>query len=157
MTVGQAGAFYNGVAFVSAFALVPVTRRLGARSVHAVCLAASGVAMLAIPLISVEPWLYLAMIGVGLGWASMMGNPYVMLTDAIPPHRFGIYMGIFNMFIVVPMIIESISMSFIYRSLLGGDPRNVLYLGGVLMLVGALATLRVQAGTTSAAPAQAKI
>ena len=102
--------------------------------------------MLAIPQISREAWLYLPMIGIGLGWASMMGNPYVMLTDAIPPARFGIYMGIFNMFIVLPMMTESLTVPLFYRSLFSGDPRRILYAGGVLMLLGAIATLRVDAG-----------
>jgi len=146
LTVGQIGAFYNAVAFVSALMLVPVTKRYGARVVHAVCLAASGAAMLAIPGIGVEGWLYLPMIGIGLGWASMMGNPYVMLTDTVPSARFGIYMGIFNMFIVVPMMIESLTVPLFYRPLLGGDARGMLYVAGALMLAGTIATLRVDAG-----------
>jgi maltose/moltooligosaccharide transporter len=76
----------------------------------------------------------------------MMGNTYVMLADSIPAERNGIYMGIFNMFIVIPMLIQTLTMPLIYRPLLGGDPRNVLMLGGVLMIVGAIATLFVNAG-----------
>ncbi len=56
------------------------------------------------------------MVGIGLGWASMMGNPYIMLADAIPPARTGVYMGIFNMFIVIPMLIESLTMPLVYRA-----------------------------------------
>ncbi|WP_293874505.1 MULTISPECIES: MFS transporter [unclassified Sphingomonas] len=143
LTVGQIGAFYNAVAFVAALAMVPVTRRHGARIVHAACLAISGAAMLTIPGVASEQWLYLPMIGIGLGWASMMGNPYVMLTDTVPPARFGIYMGIFNMFIVIPMMIESLTVPLFYRPLLGGDARGMLYVAGVLMVIGAVATLRV--------------
>ncbi len=146
LTVGQVGAFYNAVAFVAALSLVPITRKLGARGVHAICLAASGIAMLTIPGVGHEAWLYLPMIGIGLGWASMMGNPYIMLTEAIPPARFGIYMGIFNMFIVIPMMIESLTVPIFYGPVLGGDARNILYLSGVLMLLGAAATMRVDAG-----------
>ena len=109
--------------------------------------------MLAIPGIATEGWLYLPMIGIGLGWASMMGNPYVMLTDAIPPARTGIYMGIFNMFIVVPMMIESLTVPLFFRPLLGGDARNILYVAGALMFAGAIATLRVQAGNRVTTPA----
>jgi maltose/moltooligosaccharide transporter len=141
---GQLGAAYNLVAFVGAFALVPVTRRFGARIVHAVCMVASGAAMLAIPGLTSESGLLIAMIGIGLGWASLMGNPYVMLADAIPPERTGIYMGIFNMFIVIPMMIESLTIPLVYRPLLGGDPRNILILAGVLMLGAAVATMRVR-------------
>ncbi|GAA0659565.1 maltose/moltooligosaccharide transporter [Sphingomonas insulae] len=145
LTVGQIGAFYNAIAFVAALAMVPVTRRHGARIVHAVCLAVSGAAMLTIPSVASEQWLYLPMVGIGLGWASMMGNPYVMLTDTVPPPRFGIYMGIFNMFIVIPMMIESVTVPLFYHPLLGGDARGMLYVAGALMIVGAIATMRVGA------------
>jgi maltose/moltooligosaccharide transporter len=146
LTVGQLGAFYNAVAFVAALALMPLAKRYGAKAVHACCLAASGAAMLAIPALPSEGWLFVAMIGIGIGWAGMMGNPYIMLTGMIPPARNGVYMGIFNMFIVIPMMIESLSIPLFYRSLLGGDARVVIVLGGVLMLVGAVATVMVGRG-----------
>ncbi|MBB6505881.1 maltose/moltooligosaccharide transporter [Sphingomonas endophytica] len=146
LTVGQLGAFYNAVAFVAALALMPLAKRYGAKAVHACCLAASGAAMLAIPALPSEGWLFVAMIGIGIGWAGMMGNPYIMLTGMIPPARNGVYMGIFNMFIVIPMMIESLSIPLFYRSLLGGDARGVIMLGGVLMLVGAVATVMVGRG-----------
>jgi maltose/moltooligosaccharide transporter len=146
LTAQQIGAFYNFIAFASALVLIPIVRRLGARSVHAACLAASGSAMLLIPGMDSKAWLFLLMLGIGVGWAGMMGNTYVMLADAIPPARTGIYMGIFNMFIVIPMLIETVTMPLIYEPVLGGDPRNALILGGVLMLLGGVATLFVQAG-----------
>lgn len=144
----QLGALYNAIAFAAALLLIPVVRRWGPRSTHAVCLAASGVAMLAIPWIDATSFnlFYLAMIGIGVGWAGMMGNTYVMLADAIPPERNGIYMGIFNLFIVIPMLIETLTMPLIYHPILGGDPRNALCMGGVMMLAGAFATLLVDAG-----------
>jgi maltose/moltooligosaccharide transporter len=146
LTTQQAGAMYNFVAFLGALALIPVVARFGARHVHAVCLAASGAAMLMIPGANTPIALFVLMLGIGIGWAGMMGNTYVMLADCIPPERNGIYMGIFNMFIVIPMLIQTLTMPLIYRPLLGGDPRNVLMLGGVLMLAGAVATLLVDAG-----------
>ncbi len=141
---GQIGGFYNFIAFIAAFAMVPIARKMGARPVHAVSVAASGIAMLALPYCSSQAMLFIPMIGIGLGWASMMGNPYIILTDSIPPARTGIYMGIFNMFIVIPMMIESLTMPLIYRPLLGGDPRHVLMLAGVLMLLAAVATLAIR-------------
>jgi maltose/moltooligosaccharide transporter len=66
-----------------------------------------------------------------------------MLIDMIPPERNGVYMGIFNMFIVIPMIIESLTVPLFYHSLLNGEPRNILYLAGALMVLGAIATARV--------------
>ena len=146
LTAQQAGAIYNFVAFLGALALIPVVKRFGARPTHAVCLAASGIAMLLIPGASTPAALFVLMLGIGIGWAGMMGNTYVMLADCIPPQRNGIYMGIFNLFIVIPMLIQTLTMPLIYEPLLGSDPRNVLMLGGVLMLAGALATLLVDAG-----------
>ena len=146
LTTQQAGAIYNFIAFLGALALIPVVRRFGARHTHAACLAASGIAMLLIPGAATPTGLFVLMLGIGLGWAGMMGNTYVMLADCIPPKRNGIYMGIFNLFIVVPMLIQTLTMPLIYRPLLGGDPRHVLMLGGGLMLAGALATLLVDAG-----------
>lgn len=91
------------------------------------------------------------MLGIGIGWASLMGTPYIMLADCIPPERTGVYMGIFNMFIVIPMLVESVTLPFFYRPLLGGDPRHVIMLAGAMMLLAAIATLRVGA-TTGRAP-----
>ena len=146
LTTQQAGALYNFVAFLGALLLIPIIARLGARITHAACLTASGIAMLLLPGVDTPAALFVLMLGIGIGWAGMMGNTYVMLADCIPPQRNGIYMGIFNMFIVIPMLIQTLTMPLIYRPLLGGDPRNVLILGGALMLLGALATLFVNAG-----------
>ena len=156
LTAQQIGAFYNFVAFVGAILLIPTVRRFGARSVHAVCLAASGTAMLLIPGMEAKLPLFGLMIGIGIGWAGMMGNTYVMLAESIPAERTGIYMGIFNMFIVIPMLIETLTMPLIYDPLLGGDPRNALLLAGALMVAGAFATLFVDSGRpvrTGARPA----
>ena len=146
LTTQQAGALYNFIAFLGALALIPIVRRLGARLTHAFCLTASGAAMLMIPGVETTAALFVLMLGIGIGWAGMMGNTYVMLADAIPPERNGIYMGIFNMFIVIPMLIQTLTMPLIYEPVLGGDPRNVLLLGGCLMIIGALATMLVDAG-----------
>jgi maltose/moltooligosaccharide transporter len=141
---GQLGAFYNAIACISAFAMVPFARRFGARPIHAVAMIASGVAMLTIASTGSIPLLVVAMVGIGIGWGSLMGNPYLMLANAIPPERTGVYMGIFNMFIVIPMMIEILFVWLAYRPLLGGDPRHALMLGGVMMLAAAWATWRVR-------------
>ncbi|KEO86521.1 sugar transporter [Erythrobacter sp. JL475] len=146
LTTQQAGALYNFIAFLGALALIPVVARFGARHVHAVCLAASGAAMLMIPGASSPIGLFALMLGIGIGWAGMMGNTYVMLADCIPPERNGVYMGVFNLFIVIPMLIQTLTMPLMYDAILGGDPRNVLLLAGGLMLAGAVATLWVDAG-----------
>ena len=146
LTTQQAGALYNFIAFLGALVLIPIVRKLGARLTHAFCLTASGIAMLLIPGVETTAALFMLMLGIGIGWAGMMGNTYVMLADAIPPERNGIYMGIFNMFIVIPMLIQTLTMPLFYEPLLGGDPRNVLLLGGALMILGAIPTIFVDAG-----------
>ncbi len=141
---GQLGAFYNAVACVSAFAMVPVARRLGARRVHAAAMIVSGAGMLLVASTASVPLYVMAMVGIGVGWGSLMGNPYLMLADSIPPERTGVYMGIFNMFIVVPMMIQIVVVWLAYDALLGGDPRRVLALGGVMMGLAAVATTAVR-------------
>ena len=141
---GQIGGFYNAVAFVAAFAMLPFTRRLGAKAVHAFCLTAAGIGMWFIPEIHDKAWLFVPMIGVGLAWASIMGNPYILLAGSIPPERAGVYMGIFNMFIVLPMILQMLTLPLYYNSLLGGQPENVIRLAGALLLAAAVAVCFVK-------------
>ncbi len=142
---GQVGGFYNAVAFVAAFAMVPFTKRLGAKWVHAFALLAAAAGMWALPGIRSEGWLlFLPMVGIGLAWGSIMGNPYVLLAGSIPPERAGVYMGIFNMFIVIPMLIQAVTLPLFYDSLLGGRPENVIRLAGVLLALAAVCVLRVR-------------
>ena len=139
LVTGQVGAFYNFIAFVTAFAMVPVTRRIGAKWMHVIALVAASVAMLAIPAIADRTLLFVPMLGIGLAWGSMMGNPYVMLSDSIPKARVGVYMGVFNMFIVIPMLIQNLTLPLFYESLLGGNPANVIRLAGALLGCAAVA------------------
>jgi maltose/moltooligosaccharide transporter len=139
LVVGQVGAFYNFVAFVAAFAMVPITRRIGAKWMHSIALVAASVSMLVIPAIQDRALLFLPMLGIGLAWGSMMGNPYVMLSDAIPRERVGVYMGVFNMFIVIPMLIQNLTLPLFYDSLLGGNPAHVIRLAGALLGCAAMA------------------
>jgi maltose/moltooligosaccharide transporter len=144
---GQIGAFYNFVAFLAAFALVPFARRIGPHVVHAVCLLLAGAGMLAIPHIHTPVLLLVPMVGIGLAWASIMGNPYVILASSLPPERTGVYMGIFNMFIVIPMIIQIFTLPLVYRGWLGGNPENVIRLAGALLIcaAGAMRLVRYNA------------
>jgi maltose/moltooligosaccharide transporter len=155
---GQIGGFYNFVAFIAAFAMVPFTRRFGAKPMHAICLLAAAAGMWALPGISAEDgkWLlFVPMLGVGLAWASIMGNPYVLLAGSIPPERAGVYMGIFNMFIVIPMIIQMLTLPLIYEPLLDGRPDNVIRLAGALLACAAVAVLFVRVDKPAAAEPRA--
>ena len=150
---GQIGGFYNFVAFLAAFAMLPFTRRFGAQRVHAVCLSLAGLGLLALPELHSKALLFIPMLGLGLAWASIMGNPYVLLAGSIPPERAGVYMGIFNMFIVIPMLIQMLTLPLIYDAWLQGRPENVIRLAGVLLLGAALAVLRVRTSRPQAPPA----
>jgi len=156
---GQIGGFYNFVAFIAAFTMVPFTRRFGPKIMHAICLTLAGIAMISIPGITDRALLFVPMVGVGLAWASIMGNPYVMLAGSIPQERVGVYMGIFNMFIVIPMMIQIFTLPLFYNALLRGNPENVIRLAGALLLCAAVAVLFVKLepgiGRKSAVPAPA--
>lgn len=144
LTNGEMAAWYNGVAFVAAFAMVPLAKRLGAASLHAFCLVLAGAGMLWLPHVADKALLFVPAIGIGIGWASIMGNPYVILAGSIPPERTGVYMGIFNMMIVIPMLLIAATLPFYYEPLMGGDARNVITLSGVLMFCAAAAVWTVR-------------
>lgn len=149
LITGQMGALYNFIAFCMAFALIRFSKRFGAKLVHSICLVAAGLSMLAISFATDKTLLFAPMFGIGLAWASIMGNPYVMLANCIPPERTGVYMGIFNMFIVIPMIIAIFTLPLIYDNLLAGNPQNVIRLAGVLLLAAAVVTSRISAETAT--------
>ena len=148
---GEMAAFYNGIAFLAAFAMVPLAKRIGAGIVHAICLTLGGIGMLVLPEISDKWLLFLPAVGIGLAWGSIMGNPYIILAGSIPAERTGVYMGIFNMMIVIPMLLLAATLPFAYDTVLEGDPRNVLRLAGVLMVLAALSVLWVKEGWRQAA------
>jgi maltose/moltooligosaccharide transporter len=104
----------------------------------------AGIGMMSLPFIDNTWLLFVPMVGVGLGWASLMGNPYAILAGSVPPERTGVYMGIFNMFIVIPMLFQMATMPLYYNSWLGGDSRNAIVLAGSLLLLGGLAMLMVR-------------
>ncbi len=151
---GPMGAFYNAIAFLTAFAMIPVARKMGASKLHGVALALTGLGMIVLPMLDSVPMMYVMMALMGLGWGSIMGNPYIVLANSIPAERTGVYMGIFNMMICAPMLLFAATMTFMYRPLLSGDPRNVMIFGGVCMLIAAFASYRIterRGGTVVAA------
>jgi maltose/moltooligosaccharide transporter len=92
--------------------------------------------------------LFPAITGFGIGWASMMGIPYLLVVGNIPKERYGVYMGIINMMIVVPMILQTVSFGYILKNFLGNDSGNAILFAGVLLLLAAVATLLIKAKST---------
>lgn len=136
---GLMNGFYNVVTFCSAFYLVRLAGKYGAKWVHTACLLLASVSLIALPHITNQTLLFAPMIGLGVAWASMMGVPYIMVVSMVPKERYGVYMGVVNMMIVVPMIIESLTFGFIYKNFLGDDPINAMMFSGALFAVAAIA------------------
>lgn len=147
---GRVNGFYNIVTFVSAFSLVWLARKFSAKYVHISCLALAGIALLIFPHIADRDLLFAPMVGFGIAWASMMGVPYIMVVGEIPKERYGVYMGIINMMIVVPMILQTLSFGYIYKNFLGGNPASAITFAGVLLLIASAATMRIKRDKVSA-------
>lgn len=144
---GYCSGVYNGVCFLVAPVLPFFVTRVGKRSTHSLCLVLGAVGLLSIAVIHDKWLLFLPMIGVGIAWASILSMPYSILAAAIPSNKMGIYMGIFNFFIVIPEIISSLVFGWVMANLLRNDRMKALIVGGVCFLLAALLTQRIQEGT----------
>ena len=138
---GLCFAVYNVVCFVVAFLLPQFAKETSRKTVHTIALLCGGIGLLSVNFISNKYLLFASMTGVGIAWASILSMPYVMLSTAVPPARMGVYMGVFNLFIVIPQIVMSLVVPNIFNNVLAGDPRNVVVLGGISLLIAA-ATVR---------------
>ena len=141
---GLVNGWYNIVTFLSALALAGFAKKYGAKSVHMICLILAAAGFFAFPHIENKNLLFFAISGFGIGWASMMGIPYLLVVSDIPKERYGVYMGIINMMIVIPMIIQNLSFGYILKHFLDNDPRNAITFAGVLLAIAALATTFIQ-------------
>jgi maltose/moltooligosaccharide transporter len=141
--VGILFAAYNGFAAVAALLIPLAARAIGRRLTHLVNLSLGGAGLIAFLFIDDPKLLLVAMAGVGIAWASILSLPYAMLSGAVPPEKMGIYMGIFNAFIVIPQILAASVLGLVVRVVFGGEPIYALALGGALMILAGLATLRV--------------
>ncbi|MCR6685115.1 MFS transporter [Pseudoxanthomonas sp.] len=141
--VGVLFAAYNGFAAVAAVAIPWMVRTMGVRASHGLnlCLGAAG--FLSFLLVRDPQWLLLSMAGVGFAWASILSLPYVMLSDTLPAAKMGTYMGLFNFFIVIPQLVAASLLGFLLRFLFGGQPLWALGLGGLSLLLAAVAMLAV--------------
>ena len=141
---GLCFAAYNVVCFVIAFLLPSLARKTSRKTVHMIALVCGGIGLISVYFIANKWMLFASMAGVGIAWASILSMPYVMLSTAVPQARMGVYMGVFNLFIVIPQIVMSLIVPNIFNNVLGADPRNAVVLGGISMLVAAVTVLGVR-------------
>jgi maltose/moltooligosaccharide transporter len=147
---GLVNGWYNVVTFCCAFGLVWFAKKYSPKVVHFCCLLIAGIGLMAFPFIENKWLLFPAITGFGIGWASMMGIPYLMVVGNIPKERYGVYMGIINMMIVIPMIMQNLTFGYIHKNFLGEDPGKAVLTAGVLLLIAAMATLMIKPARISA-------
>jgi maltose/moltooligosaccharide transporter len=141
--VGVLFAAYNGFAAVAALVIPWMVRRWGLRVSHLINLWLGGAGLVAFLLIRDPNWLLLPMVGVGFAWASILSLPYALLSDNLPAEKMGVYMGIFNFFIVIPQLLAASVLGVLLRVFFHGQPIWALVLGGASLLVAGLCVLRV--------------
>lgn len=127
----------NGVAALVAFGLAPMARLLSRKWVHALSLILGGAGLIMIYYISDPMNLIYSMIGVGIAWASILAMPYAILAGSIPSQKMGLYMGIFNFFIVLPQLIAATILGYVTRTFFEGEAVFALVLGGIVMIIAA--------------------
>jgi len=153
---GVCFALKDGVTFLAAFALMAAARRIDRRYVHAVCLICGGLGLLAVGFIHGEEQKYLLLGALALGgiaWASILSMPYAILSGALPANRIGVYMGIFNFFIVLPEILAALFFGGLVKNYLHGNLVHAVMAGGIFMFVAAALVMFVPKQTPAAAGA----
>ena len=134
---------YNIITMLVALILVPLTLRYGSKKIYSISLLGTAIALFLIPYIY-DPFLVLLpMILFGIGWASMMGIPYTMVSKSVPQERRGVYMGILNMMIVIPMFIQTLTFGVIYKYFLGNNSINAILFAGVFFLISSILAIRL--------------
>jgi maltose/moltooligosaccharide transporter len=141
--VGVLMAVYNGFAAIMAFALVWMAKRTSRKTVHMISLFAGGIGLASFYIFKNPDMLIISELGIGLAWASILAMPYAILAGSLPPEKMGVYMGIFNFFIVIPQITAASILGFFTRTLFNNEAIYTLILGGTTMIVAGLLVLRV--------------
>lgn len=141
---GVCFAFYSFITFLFSPFLPAIAERIGRKLTHAICLSAGAAGLWYVGVASTRYELFISMTGVGIAWASILSMPYAMLAAHLPSEKTGIYMGIFNFFIVLPEIIASLFFGKIMETWLNNDRTAAVMIGGVLLAVAAVVTLFVQ-------------
>ena len=142
--VGVLFGAYNGFAAIAAIVIPVMVRALGINVSHLVNLVLGGIGLASFALIRDPDWLLVSMVGVGFAWASILSLPYALLAGSVPSRKMGVYMGIFNFFIVIPQLIAATVLGTALTHLLGGQPVYVLVMGGVSFALAGVLALRVK-------------
>lgn len=142
--VGILFGIYNGVSAIIALSLPRIAKRIGRRATHALALSLGGLSFLSFAIIPNANLLIIPMIGIGIAWGSILAMPYAMLANSIPPKQMGMFMGLFNMSITIPQIINGIFGGLILQYIFNDDPLLSLIMAGVFMILGAASTYFVQ-------------
>jgi maltose/moltooligosaccharide transporter len=135
--VGVLMAVYNGFAAVTAFLLVWLAKKVTRKTVHSISLICGGIGLISFYFIKDPNLLLISELGIGLAWASILAMPYAILTGSLPKKKLGVYMGIFNFFIVIPQITAAAILGFFVRNLFADEAIYAIVLGGVSMIVSA--------------------
>lgn len=135
---GLLNGIYNVVTFVFALFLMRILAKNLPKNVHAICLVLAAIGLVAFSFVESKSLLIICVIGLGIAWASIMGVPYLMVVKDIPPKQYGVYMGIINMMIVIPMIIQTVTFGPIYKSFLNQNPNNAIFFAGTLLFIAAI-------------------
>ena len=146
-------ATYNAICFGVSFLLPRLAIATNRAKAHSLCLLVGGLSLIALRLVPSPLWVLLPMVGLGIAWASMLSLPYAMVAGALPPRKSGIYMGIFNLFIVLPEIVASLGLSWVMSHVWGGDCLIAVIFGGACFVVAAALSLGVEETATAVAPA----
>lgn len=141
--VGVCFAVYNGVAALVAFLLPELAKLTSRKIVHLICLVLGGLGLASIYVVKDPNLLLVSMVGIGIGWASILSMPYAILSGALPAKKMGVYMGIFNFFIVIPQLVAASILGFLVGELFGGEAVNALLVGGIAMVGAGFLTLLV--------------
>lgn len=136
--VGVLMAVYNGFAAIMAFVLVAMAKKTNRKTVHMISLIIGGLAFASFYIIKNPKLLLVPELGIGLAWASILAMPYAILAGSLPPEKMGVYMGIFNFFIVIPQITAAAILGFFVKNIVGGEAIYALLLGGVSLIVAGL-------------------
>ncbi len=143
--VGELFAIYNGVAAVAALTLLPwLARRIGKDRTHIIGLLCGAAAYASFLFVHDPEWLMLSEVGVGIAWASILAMPYAILASNLPQRKLGIYMGLFNIFIVVPQLLVATVMGTIMKAFFPAQPIWTMAVAAVVMAIAALAMIRVR-------------